>query len=46
MLHLFFVVISSKVSLGTNDEKQFVHWMRTNNQFYTGSEYYLRLGIF
>lgn len=46
MLYLFFVAISSKVSFGINDERQFVNWMRTNNQFFTGSEYHLRLGIF
>lgn len=29
-----------------NEERNFVSWMRTNNQIFTGDEYHLRLGIF
>lgn len=46
MLFLFLKISLSKVTLGLNDERQFVDWMRVNNQFYIGSEYHLRLGIF
>lgn len=46
MFLIFLTLISSKVSLGINDERQFISWMRTNNQFYIGSEYHFRLGIF
>ena len=46
MLFLFLRISLSKVTFGLNDERQFVDWMRVNNQFYIGSEYHLRLGIF
>lgn len=29
-----------------NEEKSFLSWMRSTNQFFTGDEYYLRLGIY
>ncbi|OHT15262.1 Cathepsin K [Tritrichomonas foetus] len=29
-----------------HEEKSFVNWMRSNNQFYTGDEYQFRLGIY
>lgn len=29
-----------------HEEKSFLHFMREHNQYYTGDEYYLRLGIF
>lgn len=29
-----------------HEEKTFLSWMRSNNQFYTGDEYHLRFGIF
>lgn len=29
-----------------HEEKSFLSWMRSNNQFYTGDEYFLRLGIY
>lgn len=46
---MIFILLSfaySKVHLFLNEERQFVQWMRTNNQFYTGNEYHFRLGIF
>lgn len=46
MIPFLFGLIASKVSLGINEERQFLQWMRTNNKFYTGDEYHLRLGIF
>ena len=46
MLSLLFGIVASKVTFGLNDEHQFVNWMRANNQFFTGLEYHLRLGIF
>ena len=46
MIFAFFALIASKVQLGLTEERQFVQWMRTNSQFYTGDEYHLRLGIF
>ncbi|KAK8841028.1 hypothetical protein M9Y10_027865 [Tritrichomonas musculus] len=46
MIAFLFGLIASKVSLGINEERQFLQWMRENNRFYTGDEYHLRLGIF
>ena len=46
MLVLLLSFISSKVQLTLNDERQFLQWMRMNNNFYTGDEYHFRLGIF
>lgn len=46
MLELLLCFTASKVFLDLSEERQFVRWMRTNNVLYTGSEYYLRLGIF
>lgn len=40
-----FIFISSRIYLRPNEERQFFHWMRTNNKFYTGDEYHIRLGI-
>lgn len=37
---------TSKVYLDHSTERQFVQWMRTNNVYYTGEEYPLRLGLF
>lgn len=34
------------VNLRLTEERQFLQWMRKNNQFYTGDEYHFRLGIF
>ena len=44
-----FVFLASFVSCSIyirNEEKSFITWMRSNNQFYTGDEYFIRLGIF
>ncbi|KAK8846156.1 hypothetical protein M9Y10_020161 [Tritrichomonas musculus] len=46
MLALLLSIVASKVQLGLTEERQFLQWMRTNNKFYTGDEYHLRLGIF
>ena len=46
MLALLLSFIYSKVQLTLNDERQFVQWMRINNNFYVGDEYHFRLGIF
>lgn len=46
MFILLLRFIASKVQLSLTDERKFVQWMRINNNFYTGDEYYLRLGIF
>lgn len=46
MFALLFGLVASKVRLGVSEERQFLQWMRTNNKFYTGDEYHLRLGIF
>ena len=46
MFILFVHLISSKIYIGLTEERQFLNWMRTNNHFYTGSEYHLRLGIY
>ncbi|KAK8835750.1 hypothetical protein M9Y10_040569 [Tritrichomonas musculus] len=46
MLVLFFSLVFSKVHFSLTEERQFLQWMRTNNVFYTGDDYHLRLGIF
>ena len=46
MFALLFSFVASKIRLGISEERQFLQWMRTNNKFYTGDEYHLRLGIF
>lgn len=37
---------SCKIYNQLHEEKSFLQWMRTTNQFYTGDEYQLRFGIF
>ncbi|OHT15261.1 Digestive cysteine proteinase 1 [Tritrichomonas foetus] len=32
--------------IAAHEEKSFLSWMRQHNQFYTGSEYHFRLGIY
>ena len=45
MLALFVSFVSSAFYL-QHEEKSFLSWMRSTNQFYTGDEYRLRFGIF
>lgn len=42
----FFVYLSSCVLYHNYEEKSFLSWMRSTNQFYTGDEYFLRFGIY
>lgn len=46
MFAIFLGFVTSKLQLGLSEERQFLQWMRTNNQFYTGDEYHFRLGVF
>lgn len=46
MILLLFCFATSQVHLGLTEERQFLQWMRANNQFYTGDDYHLRLGVF
>ena len=46
MLSFLFAFAFSQVQITLSEERQYVQWMRTNNKYYTGDEYYLRLGIF
>lgn len=46
MLALLLHLTVSRVYLDANEERNFIQWMRDNNQFYTGNEYHIRLGIF
>lgn len=46
MLLLLTSLAASQLHLSLSDERQFVHWMRSNNLIYTGDEYNFRLGIF
>ncbi|KAK8840229.1 hypothetical protein M9Y10_031174 [Tritrichomonas musculus] len=41
-----FLALTSAALVETFQEKSFLNWMRTNNQFYTGDEYHFRLGIY
>lgn len=34
------------INVGLSEEKSFISWMRNTNNFYTGDEYSLRLGIY
>lgn len=45
MFALFISFVSSSFYL-QHEEKSFLSWMRSTNQFYTGDEYRLRFGIF
>lgn len=42
----FFVSIASCAYYFQHEEKSFLSWMRSTNQFYTGDEYHFRFGIF
>ncbi|OHT02180.1 Digestive cysteine proteinase 2 [Tritrichomonas foetus] len=46
MFAFLLAVATSKVFIQLNEERSFIHWMRTNNQFYTGDEYHFRLGLY
>ena len=46
MLTFFAVFAFSSINIPLNEEKSFVSWMRNTNNFYTGDEYKLRLGIY
>lgn len=46
MFALLFSLVASKLRLGLTEERQFLQWMRTNNKFYVGDEYHVRLGLF
>lgn len=43
---LYLISLASCISYLQQEEKSFISWMRSNNQFYIGDEYYLRFGIF
>lgn len=44
---LFYLIsFSFSVLIAPHEEKSFLSWMRSSNQFYTGEEYHFRLGIF
>lgn len=38
--------LASCILYNKHEEKSFISWMRSTNQFYTGDEYHLRFGIF
>ena len=40
------LICASSTLIQPFQEKSFLNWMRSNNQFYTGDEYHLRLGIY
>lgn len=46
MLSIFIVLSFSSVKIKQSDEKSFIAWMRNTNNFYIGSEYQFRLGIY
>lgn len=46
MFHLLCSLAASALLFQKHEEKSFLNWMRSTNQFYTGSEYQLRLGIY
>ncbi|OHT01363.1 Oryzain alpha chain [Tritrichomonas foetus] len=46
MIALLFYLSASSINILQHEEKAFVSWMRSTNQYYTGDEYYLRLGIY
>ncbi|OHT05864.1 cysteine protease 8 [Tritrichomonas foetus] len=46
MILTIFIHLASSNVLNRNDERSFVQWMRGTNNFYTGDEYFLRIGIF
>lgn len=41
-----FAFLSSCTLFTPHEEKEFLSWMRSTNQLYTGDEYHLRFGIF
>ncbi|KAK8842466.1 hypothetical protein M9Y10_026053 [Tritrichomonas musculus] len=44
---LFYLVsFAFSALIAPHEEKSFLSWMRTSNQFYTGDEYHFRLGIY
>ncbi|KAK8893283.1 hypothetical protein M9Y10_021700 [Tritrichomonas musculus] len=45
MLALFLGLASSSLKL-INEERGFLNWMRSNNQYFVGDEYNLRLGLY
>jgi cathepsin L len=46
MLVLLLTLTLSAPSVPSHAEKSFLSWMRSTHNFYTGSEYHLRFGIF
>ena len=38
--------LASCILYSKHEEKSFISWMRSTNQFYSGDEYHLRFGIF
>lgn len=46
MLALFFVFSLSKIQIDPFSEHRFIEWMRNNDIYYIGDEYYFRLGLF
>lgn len=42
----FLLSFSFSALIAQHEEKSFLSWMRRTNQFFTGDEYHLRLGIF
>lgn len=45
-MFLFFATLSSSAFYLQHEEKSFLSWMRTTNQYYTGDEYHFRFGVF
>ena len=43
---MFFFVVSAAALYTVHEERNFLHWMRDTNNFYTGDEYHFRLGVF
>ena len=47
ILMFFFIALSySKLFTTSFEEKSFISWMRSTNNFYTGDEYHIRFGIY
>lgn len=46
MFLFLFYFSSSALLFQKYEEKSFLNWMRTTNQFYTGQDYHLRFGIY
>lgn len=45
-MFVLFSYFASCVLVFQHEEKSFLSWMRANNQYFTGDDYYFRLGIY